>query len=60
MALRALLYGRFQPFHKGHLAIAKWAYNELKVDEMVFLVGMASESYTPRNPFTAGERIEMR
>ncbi len=59
MALRALLYGRFQPFHKGHLAIAKWAYNELKVDEMVFLVGMASESYTPRNPFTAGERIEM-
>ena len=28
-------------------------------DEVVFLVGMASENYTPRNPFTAGERIEM-
>jgi len=56
---RALLYGRFQPLHRGHVEIAKWAYRELGVDEMVFLIGMASESYTPRNPFTAGERIEM-
>jgi nicotinamide-nucleotide adenylyltransferase len=56
---RALLFGRFQPVHKGHISIAKWAYEELGVDEMVFLIGMASESYTPKNPFTAGERIEM-
>lgn len=28
-------------------------------DELVFAVGMASESHTMRNPFTAGERIEM-
>ncbi len=59
ITIRALLYGRFQPFHRGHLAIAKWAYKELGVSEMVFLVGMASESYTPKNPFTAGERIDM-
>jgi len=56
---RVLVYGRFQPFHRGHLSIALWALNELGFDEVVFLVGMASESYTPRNPFTAGERIEM-
>ncbi|GAB6148376.1 nicotinamide-nucleotide adenylyltransferase [Stetteria hydrogenophila] len=56
---RALLYGRFQPFHRGHVAIALWAFREAGFDELVFLVGMASESYTRRNPFTAGERIEM-
>ena len=55
---RALIFGRFQPFHKGHLAITKWAL-EQGFEEVVFLVGMASENYTPRNPFTAGERIEM-
>ncbi len=56
--LRALIFGRFQPFHKGHLAIVEWAMDR-GFDEIVFLVGMASENYTPRNPFTAGERIEM-
>jgi nicotinamide-nucleotide adenylyltransferase len=56
---RALLFGRFQPFHRGHVGIARWALEEVGFDEIVFLVGMASENYTPRNPFTAGERIEM-
>ncbi len=53
-----MLFGRFQPFHKGHLEIVKWALSQ-GYEEIVFLVGMASENYTPRNPFTAGERIEM-
>lgn len=56
---RAMIFGRFQPFHRGHLAITEWAFDELGIDEIVFLIGMASENYTPRNPFTAGERIEM-
>lgn len=56
---RVLLFGRFQPFHLGHVALTKWALYDLRFDEIVFLVGMASENYTPRNPFTAGERIEM-
>jgi len=56
---RALIFGRFQPFHKGHLAITEWAFRNLGIEEIVFLIGMASENYTPRNPFTAGERIEM-
>ena len=55
---RALIFGRFQPFHRGHLSIVKWAFRN-GFDEIVFLVGMASENYTPQNPFTAGERIEM-
>ncbi|MEB3774206.1 MAG: nicotinamide-nucleotide adenylyltransferase [Desulfurococcales archaeon] len=58
MPRRFLLFGRFQPFHKGHLSIVEWGLSR-GYDEVVFLVGMASENYTPRNPFTAGERIEM-
>jgi len=28
-------------------------------DEAILVIGMASQSHTPENPFTAGERIEM-
>ncbi|MCX8196147.1 MAG: nicotinamide-nucleotide adenylyltransferase [Acidilobaceae archaeon] len=55
---RALLFGRFQPFHLGHLSIVEWTLAS-GYEEIVLLIGMASENYTPRNPFTAGERIEM-
>ena len=58
MARRALFFGRFQPFHLGHLRVVQWVF-ERGYDEIVILVGMASESHTPRNPFTAGERILM-
>ncbi len=54
---RAMFFGRFQPFHKGHLEVTKLILNDY--DEIVFAIGMSTESHTPRNPFTAGERIEM-
>jgi len=54
---RALIFGRFQPFHIGHLMVIRWALK--KYDELVLLVGMADESHTTQNPFTAGERIWM-
>ncbi len=56
---RVLFFGRFQPFHNGHLRVVEWLIDEQSFDELVILVGMASESHTPRNPFTAGERIWM-
>ncbi len=59
MVRRVLFFGRFQPFHLGHLMVAKWLLEEMGFDELVVMVGMASESHTPRNPFTAGERIWM-
>lgn len=52
-----LFVGRFQPFHKGHLATVKFAL--LKVDQLVIVVGSAQKSHEPQNPFTAGERITM-
>jgi nicotinamide-nucleotide adenylyltransferase len=52
-----LFIGRFQPFHKGHLATVKFVLG--KVDQLVIVVGSAQKSHEPRNPFTAGERIRM-
>ena len=57
MESRALIFGRFQPFHFGHLKVVEWALDDFK--ELVILIGMADESHTLRNPFTAGERIWM-
>lgn len=49
--------GRFQPLHKGHEEAIRWILGN--VDELVIAVGSSNESFTLRNPFTAGERIEM-
>ncbi len=57
MKTTGLFIGRFQPFHKGHLATVKFALG--RVDQLVIVVGSAQKSHEPRNPFTAGERIKM-
>ncbi|RUM46679.1 MAG: nicotinamide-nucleotide adenylyltransferase [Hyperthermus sp.] len=54
---RVLFFGRFQPFHYGHLSAVRWLLERYR--EIVILVGMADESHTWLNPFTAGERILM-
>jgi nicotinamide-nucleotide adenylyltransferase len=54
---RALILGRFQPPHRGHLHVIGKAAAEF--DEVFVVVGSAQASYTRENPFTAGERIEM-
>lgn len=55
--MRGLIVGRFQPFHKGHLAVIREVLR--KCDEVVVVIGSAEESHTQRNPFTAGERYQM-
>ena len=52
-----LFVGRFQPFHLGHLATIKFALRHIK--ELVIVIGSAQKSHELRNPFTAGERIQM-
>ncbi|WP_440059728.1 nicotinamide-nucleotide adenylyltransferase [Thermogladius sp. 4427co] len=54
---RCLMIARFQPFHYGHLNALKYCFE--KTGETIVVVGMASQSHTPENPFTAGERILM-
>lgn len=52
-----MVLGRFQPFHKGHLAVIREALS--KCDDLVVVIGSAEESHTDLNPFTAGERYQM-
>jgi len=49
--------GRFQPFHYGHLNSVFYALE--KCDELVIGIGSANRSHEKKNPFTAGERVEM-
>ncbi|MEM0056903.1 MAG: nicotinamide-nucleotide adenylyltransferase [Candidatus Geothermarchaeota archaeon] len=53
----ALLIGRFQPFHMGHLYAVRYIYR--RHESFVIGLGSAFESHTLRNPFTAAERIKM-
>lgn len=53
----ALFVGRFQPFHKAHLADIKKILEEC--DEVIIGIGSSQESNTPENPFSTKERIEM-
>lgn len=55
--MRALVVGRFQPFHKGHLKAVLEVLAEC--DELVIVVGSAEDSHTSENPFTASERYQM-
>ncbi len=54
---RVGFFGRFQPFHLGHLSAIMWLLDRFR--EVVVMIGMASESHTWKNPFTAGERMLM-
>ena len=49
--------GRFQPFHLGHLELAKQIKSEC--NEIIIAVTSAQFNYLEKDPFTAGERIEM-
>lgn len=53
----ALYIGRFQPFHNGHLEIIKEILK--KYDRVIITIGSAEKNFLPKNPLTAGERIEL-
>ncbi len=53
----ALLIGRYQPFHKGHLEVVKKILEECEV--LVIGIGSAQYSHSRENPFTGGERLSM-
>jgi nicotinamide-nucleotide adenylyltransferase len=53
----ALLIGRYQPFHNGHLEVVKEILNECEL--LIIAVGSAQYSHTRENPFSGGERLGM-
>jgi len=55
--MRGFYIGRFQPYHNGHHRMVAEIADA--VDEVVLGIGSAGDSHSPRNPFTAGERIMM-
>ncbi len=57
--MRGLLIGRFQPFHGGHLEVVRTIRSTRPAEHLLLGVGSAQESFTWKNPFTAGERLEM-
>jgi nicotinamide-nucleotide adenylyltransferase len=57
--VRGLLVGRFQPFHRGHLQVVESIGRARPDAPLILAIGSAEESYTWKNPFTAGERFEM-
>jgi nicotinamide-nucleotide adenylyltransferase len=57
--VRGLLVGRYQPFHEGHLAVVREIRARRPDDDLILGIGSAQESYTWKNPFTSGERLEM-
>ncbi len=55
--MRALLLGRFQPVHRGHVSVAEYALDHY--GEVVVAIGSPRQSYSFVNPFTGGERYLM-
>ena len=53
---RALIIGRFQPIHNGHMEMIRRA---VKKYELIIAIGSPLKSHTVDNPFTGGERYEM-
>ena len=57
--MRALLLGRFNPPHNGHVKAIEYVLNQKDIDEIIILVGSGEKAYSTKNPFTGGERVEM-
>jgi len=53
----AVVIGRFQPVHNGHLALLQRALT--LAPRCVVVLGSAGQARTPKNPFTADERAAM-
>ncbi|WP_284337893.1 bifunctional nicotinamide-nucleotide adenylyltransferase/Nudix hydroxylase [Comamonas sp. NoAH] len=53
----AVLIGRFQPFHNGHLALLRQALQAAR--QVVVVLGSAWQARSPKNPFTWQERAHL-
>ena len=51
------MMGRFQPFHLGHLDLVKQILGQC--NEVIIAITSSQFNYLEKDPFTAGERIEM-
>jgi nicotinamide-nucleotide adenylyltransferase len=54
---RLVVPGRFQPPHEGHVNTIRYALS--LADEVIVIIGSAQDSFSIKNPLTAGERYEL-
>jgi len=54
---KAILVGRFQPMHIGHLKVIKWILKNY--NKVIIAIGSSQDSFTEKNPFTFEERKKM-
>jgi phosphopantetheine adenylyltransferase len=59
--MTGIILCRAQPFHNGHLAQIKRAYQEMKAlgNDLYVIVGSADKSGTKRNPIPIVDRLDM-
>ena len=55
----SIVLGRFQPFHRGHIALIEWAYEEKESEYLRIVIGSANRPQSPENPWNWEERKEM-
>ena len=55
----SIVLGRFQPLHKGHVALIEWAYEQKENSCLRIVVGSSNRIQSPENPWSLEERIEM-
>lgn len=53
----AVVIGRFQPLHQGHLALLHEALE--RAQRVIVILGSAYKARTPKNPFTWQERAQL-
>ena len=53
----ALLIGRFEPVHQGHMALLR--HGLAQAHDAIVVLGSAWQARSPKNPFTWQERAEM-
>lgn len=53
----AIVIGRFQPLHLGHLSLIDKAYKE--ADKVLILVGSSNQLPDYKNPFSFDERVQL-
>ena len=56
-SMKALVIGRFQPFHKGHLELLLHISKDF--EKIIIGIGSSQYSNTKQNPFSGEERKKM-
>jgi nicotinate-nucleotide adenylyltransferase len=54
-----ILGGTFNPIHIGHLAVAQWAYEQLKLDKVIFVPSYLPPHKSGRGVLSPKHRFEM-